>query len=123
MSDHHHMIYTILKTKFEKFEPKKLIYRNFKQFDSDKFKLDIFNNMSAMRTHAVFENTFVSILNKHASKKTKISRGNQKPHFNRNCRKQILITSRLKNKANKSKNPSEVVKFKRRRNLVANLNK
>ena len=37
--DHHHMIYTILKTKFEKFEPKKLIYRNFKLIDSDQFKL------------------------------------------------------------------------------------
>ena len=35
LSDHHHMIYTILKTKFEKFEPKKLTYRNFKQFDSE----------------------------------------------------------------------------------------
>ena len=35
LSDHHHMIYTILKTKFEKFESKKLIYRNFKQFESE----------------------------------------------------------------------------------------
>ena len=35
LSDHHHMIYTILKTKFEKFEPKKSIYRNIKQYDSD----------------------------------------------------------------------------------------
>ena len=38
LSDHHHMIYTILKTKFEHFEPKKLIYRNFKQYDSDQLK-------------------------------------------------------------------------------------
>ena len=30
LSDHPHMIYTILKTKFEKSEPTKLIYRNFK---------------------------------------------------------------------------------------------
>ena len=28
LSDHHHLIYTILKTKFEKFEPKKLINLN-----------------------------------------------------------------------------------------------
>ena len=41
LSDHHHMIYIILKTTIEKFEPEKLIYRNFKQFDSDQFKLDI----------------------------------------------------------------------------------
>ena len=53
-----HMIYTILKTKSEKFEPKKLIYRNFKQYDSDQFKLDNCNSMSAMRTHAVFEKKF-----------------------------------------------------------------
>ena len=56
LSDHHHMIYTILKTKFEKFEPKKLIYRNFKQSDSEQFKLDICNSMSAVRTPAAFEN-------------------------------------------------------------------
>ena len=39
--------YTILKTKFEKFKLKKSIYCNFKQYDSDQFKLDIFNSMSA----------------------------------------------------------------------------
>ena len=91
LSDHHHMIYTILKTKFEKFEPKKSIYRNFKQYDSDQFKLDIFNSMSAMRTHAAFENNFVSIFDKHAPRKTKILRGNQNPHFNENLQKQIMI--------------------------------
>ena len=41
LGDHHHMIYIkktkiqIVKTKFKKFEPKKLIYCNFKQLDSD----------------------------------------------------------------------------------------
>ena len=38
LSDHHHMIYTILKTKFVKFEPKKSTYRNLKQCDSGQFK-------------------------------------------------------------------------------------
>ena len=70
------MIYAFLKTEFEKFEPKKLIYCNFKQFDSDQFKLDICNSMSAMRTHAAFENNFISILDKHAPKKTEILWGN-----------------------------------------------
>ena len=93
---HHHLIYANLKTKFEKFEPKKSIYCNFKQYDNDQFKLDIFNSVSAMRTHAAF----VSNLYKHALKKTKISRRNQKLRFNRNLRKQIMIRSSLKNKAN-----------------------
>ena len=79
--------------------------------------------MSAMRTHAAFENNLVSILDKHAPKKTRILRGSQKTNFNKNLRKQILIRSRLKNKANKSKHPSDIVTFKRQQNLVANLNK
>ena len=39
--------------------------------------------MSAMRTHAPFENNFVSILDKHAPKKTKLLLGNQKLRFKR----------------------------------------
>ena len=65
-------IYIILKIKFENFERNKLIYHNFKQYDIEQLMLDIFNSMSAMRTHAAFENNFVSILDKHAPKKTKI---------------------------------------------------
>ena len=93
------------------------------QIVSEQFKLDICNSMSAVRTHTAFENNFISILNEHAPKKTKILRGNQKPHFNKNLRKQIMIRSRLKNKANKSTNLIDIVKFKRQRNLATNLNK
>ena len=48
---------------------------------------------------------------------------NYTTHFNKNLRKQKMTRSRLKNKANKLKNPSDIVKFKRQRNLVVNLNK
>ena len=100
LSDHH-MIYAILKIKFEKLEPKKSIYRNFKQYDSEQFKLDICNSMSPMRTHAAFEKEIDSVLDKHAPKKITILQGNQKPYFNKNLRKQIMIRSGLRNKANK----------------------
>ena len=79
LNDYHHMIYTILKTKSESLNQRKLMYCNIKQFNSDQFKLDICTSMSTVRTHAAFENNFVSILDKHAPKKTKILRGNQKP--------------------------------------------
>ena len=61
LSDHHHaifIIHAIFKTKFEKFEPKKSIYRNFIQYGSDQFKLDIFNNISAMTTMQPLKITF-----------------------------------------------------------------
>ena len=60
LSDHHHMIYTISKQYLKSLNQRNH-YRNFKQYDSDQFKLDIFNSMSAMRTHAAFKNNFVSI--------------------------------------------------------------
>ena len=82
LSDHHHMTYTILKSK-----------QNFKQYDSDHFKLDILNSMSALETHAAFKNNFVSILDKHAPKKT-----------------------------NMSESLSDIVKFKRQQNLLGKLN-
>ena len=68
--------------------------------------------MSAMRAHAAYKSNFVSFLDKHSPKKTKDLRGNQKPHFNKSLRKQIMIRSYLKNKANKSENSSDIVKFK-----------
>ena len=87
LSDHHHMIYTILKTKIEKFKPKQSIYRVFEERYSDEFKLNIFNSMSAMRTYAAFKSKFISILDKNAPMKTKNLRGNQKANFNKNIRR------------------------------------
>ena len=52
------MIYAIFKLKFEKFERKKSIYRNFKQYDREQFKLDIRNSMPPVRTHAAFGKKF-----------------------------------------------------------------
>ena len=66
------IVYTILKTKFENLDSKKLIYRISKQYDSDQFELDIFNSMDAVVTHAAFENNFVSILDKQTLRKIKI---------------------------------------------------
>ena len=100
LSDHH-IINAILKRKFEKFEPKKSIYRNFKQYGSEQFKLDICNSMFPIRTHTTFEKKINSILGKRAAKKTKTLRGNQNPYFNKNLWKQIMVRLRLRNKANK----------------------
>ena len=41
LSDRHHMIHTMLKSTFEKAEPIKLIYRNYKNFSFDRFKTNL----------------------------------------------------------------------------------
>lgn len=44
-------------------------------------------------------------------KSLKILRGYHKTHFDKNLQKQIIITSYLRNKANKSKGPIDIPKF------------
>ena len=59
-----------------------------------------------------FEKNFVETLNKHAPKKTKISQGNHKPRIKKTLRKATMKRSHLKNKANKTKDPKDILKYK-----------
>ena len=124
LSDHHHMVYTMLKTTFQKSEPKQLIYRDFKNFYFESFKNDLLENMvTCDRSYDEFDRKFTAVLNKHAPKKKKWLRGNQKPHINKTLRHEIMKRSKLKNIANKTKNTSDIMKYKKQRNYVVQLNK
>ena len=120
LSDHHHLIYSVMKTRFKSEEPKKLIYRD---FSTECFK-DDFMSIICQEKHyySDFEKEFIDTLNKHAPKKIKTFRGNQKPHINKTLRKAIMKRSQLKNKANKTRNAKDVSNYKRQRNYVVKLN-
>ena len=112
------------KTTFEKEESKVLVYRDYKNSSFNSFKSELLfkfhhNNV----TFTSFENNFVNVLNQQAPKKSKVFRGNQKPHLNKSLRAAIMKRSRLKNKANKSQLPADLSKYKKQRNLVVTLNK
>ena len=70
-----------------------------------------------------FENTFVNVLDAHAPRKSKVLLGNYKPHFDNNLRKAIMKSSKLKNKANKTKLQDDITKYKKQRNLAVKLNR
>ena len=57
-------------------------------------------------------------LQAHAPLKEKSIRGNNKSHATKTLRKAIMKRTRLKNKANKSKLPGDILLFKKQRNLV-----
>ena len=59
-----------------------------------------------------FGKNFKEALDKHAPKKTKIFRGNHKPQINKTLRKAIMKRSQLKNRANKTKDPKHILKYK-----------
>ena len=63
-----------------------------------------------------FEKKFIDTLNKHAPKKMKTFRGNQKPHINKTLHKD------RKNKANKTRNATDVSNYKKQKNYVVKLN-
>ena len=103
LSDHHHLVYSVMKTMFKSQEPKKLIYRDYSNFSSECFK-DGFMPSICQEKHdySDFEEKFIDTLNTHAPKKIKTLRVNQKPHMNKTLRKAIMKRSQLKNKANKT---------------------
>ena len=69
-----------------------------------------------------FEKEFIDTLNKHASKKIKLFHVNQKPHVNKVLHSAIVKRSRLKNKANKTREAVDIFNYKRQRSLVVKIN-
>ena len=116
LSDHHHLIYFVMKTTFKSEEPKKLIYRDYSNFSSECFKDDFMSSICQEK------HDFIDTLNKHAPKKIKTFRGNQKRHINKTLRKAIMKRSQLKNKASKTRNATDILNYKKQRNYVLKLN-
>ena len=124
ISDHHHMIYTMLKSCFKNAEPIVLNYRDYKTFSKENFDRELEESLANCGdSYTDFQNIFVSALNKHAPKKKKVLRGINKPHLNKTLRKEIMNRSRLKNRANKTKSPTDIKNYKKQRNYVVKLNK
>ena len=97
LRDHHHLLYSVMKTTFKCEEPKKFIYRNYSNFSQKNFQSDLLLNIGdGKNNYLEFEKNFVETLNKHAPKKTKIFRGNHKPNINKTLRKAIMKRSQLK---------------------------
>ena len=74
LSDHHHLIYSMLKTTFHKEEPKTLIYRDSKTFSLEKFNTELFLKLELQdnNDYQTFETNFGDTLNNQASKKSNI---------------------------------------------------
>ena len=112
LSDHHHLIYSMLKTTFKKEESKKFIFRDYKNFDNTNFQMDLESKLNnCPKKYGIFEKTFENVLNAHAPKKTKFLCGNQKPHVVKNLRKAIVKRSQLKNEANRTEQLVDITKY------------
>ena len=114
LSDHHHMIVTMHKTTFQQKEPKCLIYRDYKNFAFKNFKSDFQEVLKICKgSYDAFDNYFTSSLYKHALKKKKVIWRNENLHMNKNVRWATMKRSKLKNKANKTKNLLNIMNYKK----------
>ena len=95
LSDHHHLISSMMKTTFEKEESKVLVYRDYKNFSFNSFKSELLSKFHHNNvTFTSFENNFVNVLNQQVHKKSKGFPGNEKSHLNKSLRAAILKLSR-----------------------------
>ena len=107
LSDHHHLVYSMLKTRFKREESKHFIYRDYRNFNHMNFRKDLENKLEECPKHYEnFEKTFVNVLDAHAPRKTKVLRENHKhsKHMKR---------SKLKIKANRTKLQEDIAKYKK----------
>ena len=112
----------MLKTCFKREESKHLIYRDYKNFNDINIRMDLENKLQECPKHYEnFEKVFAIVLDAHAPRKTKILRGNHKPHVDKNLRKAITKRSKLKNKVNRTKLQDDIAKIGKRK-LVVKLN-
>ena len=70
-SEHHHMIYTMLKSSFINIELKLLKYREYKNFFFGNFKDFSEALLDCRNSYDEFESAFITALEKHAPKKKK----------------------------------------------------
>ena len=119
ISDHHLLIYTMLKFTYTKMDPKVLSKRCFKNFSEQSFLQDLKQGLSNTGNFSDFNNELKNTLNNHAPIKTSKVRGNTKPHDNKILSNEIMKGSNLKNTANKSGK----IEDKKRYNVVSKLKK
>ena len=104
LSDFHRMVISCLKTTFKKIPPRKIIYRDYKNFDSFNFLHDLDQEMikghfyNACDSYKSFSDIFRNIADKHAPQKEKLIRGNNAPFMTKEVRKAIMTRSRLRKK-------------------------
>ena len=127
VSDHHHLIYTMLRSTYHRKPPKTVPYRCYRKFVKQNFEYDLANELYDKNLdigdYNTFEDVFESVLDKHDPMKSKQIRGNEKPHVNKELRKAIMKRSRLWNIFIKSKHSSDLNAYRVQRNLVTKLNK
>ena len=95
------LVHTILRSTYTRLKPKKIVHRCFRKFSEIDFETDLqveLDNFDIDLNDDIFEDIFERVLDKHAPKKNKLIRDNEKPHMTGELKKTIMRRSNLWNK-------------------------
>ena len=120
ISDHHHLVSTMLKKKFLNGSTKTLFYRDYKKFEENKFARDVTHELQNIKnlSYKQFEKAFVTVLDNHLPLKKKQLRFNHSPFMTKALRKAIMTRSRLKNIYNKKRSYENWDKYKKTKKFL-----
>ena len=118
LSDFHKMVVSIFKTSFKQQKPKIVTYRDYKRFDSEKFRESLITYLSTGKniSYDAFENIVLQTLDKMTPMKQKNIRGNQSPFMNKDIHKAIMTRTRLRNRFLKELTQMNRLACKKQRN-------
>ena len=116
LSDFHHLVLTVLKTTFRKKPPKKVLYRNYKNYSEQKMLNDLNFSLAGvdlnLMTHDDFDDLLLKICDQNAPLKMKYVRGNDQPFVTKDLKKEHMKRTRLLNKYRKNRNAENEAAFK-----------
>ena len=123
LSDHHKMCITVSRVHLPKMKPNTVIYRNYSKFKQCNFRYELTNalNIHKNMVYEDFEHIFLTILNKHAPVKKKVTRANEAPFMDKEIKKAIMNRTRLKNRYLKLPSVENKEIYKRQRNVCTSL--
>ena len=122
ISDFHKMVVTVMKTHYKKQKAKTIQYRNYKNFHEQSFNFKLNNELLKIDiNNAEFNEIFLKVLDKHAPRKQKYIRANNSNYITKALRKEIMHSSRLRNKFLRKRTKESKTAYNKQPNISVNL--
>ena len=122
LSDFHKMTVTVMKTFFEKLQQRVVNYRDYKYFENDRLRTDLLSKFGKANVEKKenglnnLRSACKRILDIHAPRKQKCTRGNHMPFMNKALSREIMTRNRLRNKFLNNRSEENKKKYSKQRN-------
>ena len=125
LSDFYKLVVSVLKSYFEKEDPKVIIYRDYKYFDNEMFSIELENELSKIGllilNYDIFKNVCMGVINKHVPLKRKYIRANHAEYMDMELSQTMMKRSKLRNDYLKHRSEENRLAYKKLRNFSVTL--